>query len=171
MVGPSGSGKTSSIYAVAEELGLEVLEINATSKRTGKEIVEMFGESTQSHTVLQDYSAVEMRNEQLNAEKRRKRRKDRRKDVKEDASGGKARRSGGTSKPKEVDPVVISPLEKPVLTKVSLILCEEVDILFEEDRGFWAGLNTLAKLSKRPIVMTCNGEFFFLLYCHLFLLL
>jgi len=136
---------------------LEVLEINATSKRTGKEIVEMFGESTQSHTVLQDYSAVELRNEQLNADKRRKRRKDRRKDGKEDTNTNKAKKGGSTSKP---DPIaaVITPLEKPVLTKISLILCEEVDIVFEEDRGFWAGLNTLAKLSKRPIIMTCNGE-------------
>lgn len=34
--GPSGSGKTSAIYAVCNECKVNVLEINASSKRTGK---------------------------------------------------------------------------------------------------------------------------------------
>ncbi|BET03006.1 ATPase family, AAA domain containing 5 [Nesidiocoris tenuis] len=49
--GPSGIGKTSIVYAVAKELGYEVLELNASANRSGKRILHDFSEALQSHKV------------------------------------------------------------------------------------------------------------------------
>mgnify|MGYP002630775164 FL=1 len=50
--GDSGSGKTATIRAVADELGFSILEVNAGHNRSGRDILERFGESTQSKNLL-----------------------------------------------------------------------------------------------------------------------
>lgn len=49
LTGPSGCGKTASIYAVAEECGFEILELNASVRRSGKDVASHLMEATQSH--------------------------------------------------------------------------------------------------------------------------
>ncbi|KAG5677433.1 hypothetical protein PVAND_007191 [Polypedilum vanderplanki] len=49
--GNYGSGKSSSVYALANDLNYEVIEINAGSKRNGKKILQDLLEATQSHRV------------------------------------------------------------------------------------------------------------------------
>jgi hypothetical protein len=38
-----------------------------------------------------------------------------------------------------------------------LICLDEVDILYEEDKGFWTCVTGIVEKSRRPVIMTCNG--------------
>ena len=38
------------------------------------------------------------------------------------------------------------------------ILLEDVDILFEEDKGFWNAIQAIIETSKCPIILTCSGK-------------
>jgi hypothetical protein len=40
----------------------------------------------------------------------------------------------------------------------SIILLEEVDVLFGEDVNFWPAAIKLINKSHRPVVLTCNGN-------------
>ena len=40
------------------------------------------------------------------------------------------------------------------LVEATVVLIEDIDTIFEEDRGFWAALESLIKSSKKPIVLT-----------------
>ncbi|XP_060876049.1 enhanced level of genomic instability 1 [Metopolophium dirhodum] len=51
LLGPSGCGKTSTVYAVANELNANVIELNASCNRNGKRIITDLMEATQSHAV------------------------------------------------------------------------------------------------------------------------
>ncbi|XP_041364172.1 ATPase family AAA domain-containing protein 5-like [Gigantopelta aegis] len=53
ITGPTGIGKTATVYALAQELGYKVIEVNASSSRNGKRILSQLQEATQSHQVAQ----------------------------------------------------------------------------------------------------------------------
>ncbi|KAL3272517.1 hypothetical protein HHI36_013993 [Cryptolaemus montrouzieri] len=58
LTGPCGSGKSSSVYAICHELGLNVIELNASSRRTGKQVLQELQEATQSHQVRKNKEAL-----------------------------------------------------------------------------------------------------------------
>ncbi|KAK2748164.1 Sorting nexin mvp1 [Myotisia sp. PD_48] len=154
--GPSGSGKTAAVYAIAKELGFEVFEINSGSRRSARDIIERVGDMTQNHLVrLGTRDDAEHEAEPSDVSNRLNVDSDVGKQStmasffkKKDAPTAKAR-----SKPVEVEPRVCQHDQKQ-----SLILLEEVDVLFNEDKQFWSGVQALVAQSKRPIVMTCNDE-------------
>lgn len=138
LCGPSGSGKTAAVYACAEELHFEVFELfPGTGKRGGKELNQAVGDLARNHMV----------------------------------SGGGVGGGAGRSKASEGDAFSAlmgtrqahiskgadNALSSAVgATRQSLILLEEVDIVYEEDRAFWTGVVDLVARSRRPVVLTCN---------------
>ncbi|KAL2048291.1 hypothetical protein N7G274_000202 [Stereocaulon virgatum] len=167
--GPHGCGKTAAIYAVAQELGFEVFEINAASRRSGRDILDKVGDMTRNHLVRKDpddqatVAKDDSEEQQLVNEK-----------LKRDLESGRQgtmnsffKSTGGPkekplskkrSSPRKGMPKSNEQPKKPKSQKQSLILLEEVDVLFEEDKMFWTTVLDMLAQSKRPVIMTCSDE-------------
>ncbi|TGJ78356.1 hypothetical protein E0Z10_g10408 [Xylaria hypoxylon] len=159
--GPHGCGKTATVYAIAEELNFEVFEINAGARRSGKDILERVGDMTRNHLVHHQQKD-EPQGSSTNDD-----------EVAKNLKSGKQGMMTSFFKPKpsqqikEAHKVNQTP-EAPVPAsqgkklnrdqKQSLILLEEVDVLYEEDKQFWATVISMIAQSKRPFIMTCNNE-------------
>ena len=156
--GPHGCGKTASVYAIAQELDFEVFEINASSRRSGRDLLDKIGDMTKNHLV---HHSNDPWSESIDLEEMAL---DTQKDI--DSGRQSTMQSFFTSKskgkaPKRQSKPEKSPQESPRKKrqqKQSLVFLEEVDVLFEEDRQFWNTVVTLLINSKRPIIMTCTDE-------------
>ncbi|XP_053392476.1 ATPase family AAA domain-containing protein 5-like [Mercenaria mercenaria] len=186
--GPHGCGKTSSVYALALELGFKVHEVNASSCRSGKQILSQLQEATQSHqvssqgnhtprknTALGDKSkpenkmptaftnlfkkaaapAAESKQEEKQAGRKRKRNKS----DKEGNPENKREKRGNEMKHKSLQLVIEdsnsqSAAKSLNLSSTTLILFDEVDIVFDEDRGFLSAIQNFMSNTKIPIVLT-----------------
>ena len=132
LTGPHGIGKTAAVYACAEELDWDVFEVYpGIGKRNGASLENYIGEVGKNHLVRQTRSLFRQR-EDLDAANA--------------PSGDEAASHDQNAKP-----------GKPI--RQSLILLEEVDILFKEDNNFWNTVTGIIKECKRPVVCTCNGKF------------
>lgn len=158
--GPNGSGKTAAVYACAEELGWEVFEVYpGIGKRNGSSLMSLVGDVGKNHTVGKgprpgpSVFPHENRIDQLLSSPRRK----------------SVNNRGVSSSPtrSRYTPDVFSgrgqtPFDtngKGKSPQQSIILLEEVDILFGDDINFWPTVVTLIRESRRPVIMTCNGVF------------
>ncbi|KAL2131188.1 hypothetical protein VTI74DRAFT_5436 [Chaetomium olivicolor] len=157
--GPHGCGKTAAVYAVAKELDYEVFEINASSRRSGKDVLDKIGDMTRNHHVRQQQSSS-MADDEAAAEED---------DTAKDIKSGKQVTMNSFFKPKSNAAKPKQPAkpakaqseakkEPPKNQRQSLILLEEIDILYEEDKQFWTTVVGLITQAKRPFIMTCNDE-------------
>jgi DNA polymerase III delta prime subunit len=157
--GPHGCGKTATVYAVAEELGFEIFEINSGTRRSGKDILDRVGDMTENHLVSRERRGSIASASDTGSTKKEinsGRQGTMSAFFKPTISKAKAEVQVPANKVEEIQP---APTSKPRKEqKQSLILFEEVDVLFEEDKNFWMTIFQLATTSKRPIVLTCNNE-------------
>lgn len=163
--GPHGCGKTAAVYAVAKELGYEVFEINAGSRRSGRDVLEKVGDMSKNHL-------VRSAKEQPTLNKMVQTAPESNTDG-ELPYGGNQGSSLKSLFPNRQNDKLHQHRNKPnvrnnrrlaneskveVVHRQSLILLEEVDVLFEDDKQFWSTVLSLATQSKRPVIMTCNDE-------------
>lgn len=168
--GPHGCGKTAAVYAVAHELGFEIFEMNPGSRRSGKDILDKVGDMTRNHLVTNDQrndvdtaskheaEDQELLNRKLNDDIASGRQGTMNSFFRSKAPVKKQqgkRTSPGKAKSQSDNP---PDTKKQQSHKQSLILLEEVDVLYEEDKAFWTTILDLVLRSKRPIIMTCADE-------------
>ena len=144
LTGPHGNGKTTAVYACAKELDWDVFEVYpGIGKRNGASLDNYIGEVGKNHLVHQTHRNS---GDLLRTLFRRR----------EDIDATNASLSGD-----ETDNEIQGQDAKPAKPiRQSLILLEEVDILFKEDSNFWNTVTGIIKECKRPVVCTCNGKSF-----------
>ncbi|QIW94604.1 hypothetical protein AMS68_000122 [Peltaster fructicola] len=164
--GPHGCGKTAAVYAVAKELQYRVFEISSSERRSGKDVFDKIGNVTENHIVKKhnaDQPELPATEEKDRVDAA----------LRQDLESGRQGKMAAFFKPKAAQLPKSSPTEV-VKAKVvknvqhaikrakdqqqSLILLEEVDILFKEDKEFWTTIFKLIQTSKRPFIMTRNDE-------------
>ncbi|KAI0645412.1 hypothetical protein C8Q79DRAFT_691863 [Trametes meyenii] len=133
LTGPHGCGKTAAVYACAEELGWDVFEVYpGIGERSGVALNKLIGESVKSTRPKANFFAKRVVSD----------------DEAEDAPTP-----------------IIAPAEELVEQTVaettctvnqSIVLVEEVDLLYKEDANFWPALQKIIKECRRPMVLTCN---------------
>ncbi|XP_047993652.1 ATPase family AAA domain-containing protein 5 [Leguminivora glycinivorella] len=151
--GPTGCGKTSCVYAVAADLAIKVIEVNASSKRNGKIMLQDLQEATQSHKVNRGKS-TSAENSQKSQEI-----------VEVDLTIKKKRGRPTKAKAKEVvlakqksDPGSQSTnSQENTRTGMSLILIDDADIVFDQDDGFCSAISQLVQYSKRPVILVTSS--------------
>ncbi|KAJ7129668.1 P-loop containing nucleoside triphosphate hydrolase protein [Mycena epipterygia] len=128
LTGPSGSGKSAAVYACAEELGWEVFEVYpGIGKRNGASLETLIGEVGKNHLVRRTQ-----------------------------AKGASGRGRGEEVDADNSDDFGFITQKLKAGIRQSVILLDEVDIVFKEDANFWPGLIRIIKDCKRAVICTCN---------------
>ncbi|RWS28903.1 uncharacterized protein B4U80_12761 [Leptotrombidium deliense] len=155
--GPPGTGKTSLAYAVAQELEFKVFEVNCSSRRNGRSITERLKEATESLTIncnkckIEDIKSIS--EVKIIEEKK----------PKSSLLSYFKKSENTTAEYKKLERMNSLDSNNSQNTHVSnisitndcLLLFDDVDVLFEEDEGFWRAVNTIVE-SGKPVVLTAS---------------
>lgn len=128
LVGPVSSGKTSSVQAIANELGWDIFEVYpGIGKRSSKDIERYVGDVGKNHLVLGA------------------------------SSDSKGKDPFSMFKSVKIPAIVANGQSKEAAplaqkTRQSLILFDEVDIVYREDKEFWLGEYTVTLYTRRILI-------------------
>ncbi|KAH9942325.1 P-loop containing nucleoside triphosphate hydrolase protein [Epithele typhae] len=149
LTGPPGCGKTASVYACAEELGWDVFEVYpGIGERSGAALLKLIGEVGKSHLVRQTQTAPNQKGPTRNFFRKR--------GVVHSDNEGETPLDCGIDPHPESDSTVQGLPAAASEVSQSIVLVEEVDVLFREDASFWPALIRIIKECKRPVVLTCT---------------
>ncbi|XP_061399466.1 enhanced level of genomic instability 1 [Musca vetustissima] len=144
LLGPVSSGKTNAVFALANDMNFNVLEINAGMKRTGKKLIQELQEATQSHQIRKD-AAGSGSSQKKNL-------------LKKSLNGLKTQMMRQNSNNVDSTGSDSSNSELSQSTRKCLILIEDADIVFDQtDAGFTDAIYTLAASSKRPVIVVASN--------------
>ncbi|KAL4081871.1 hypothetical protein V8B97DRAFT_1862947 [Scleroderma yunnanense] len=183
IVGPPGCGKTAAVYACAEELGWDVFEVYpGIGRRSATNLDYLVGDVGKNHILSLSQERSAKRSMKVVHEapptlaalfakgrmgkskpgpKVAKRGSDRiSTDIEDDHCSDTTDVMAIPPENIRTDTEPHSPKPttgglKPAVRQ-SLVLLEEVDILFKDDTSFWPAVVNLIRDCKRPVVMTCN---------------
>lgn len=147
LAGPPGCGKTASVYACAEELGWDVFEVYpGIGRRNASNIDNLIGEVGKNHLVLKTRGGDSLKTF-LRAKQK-------------GPSDEATLNALSQISPRKSGSIDIGKADgsHPKSVRQSLILLEEVDILFKEDTNFWSTVTRVIEECKRPVICTCNGK-------------
>ncbi|GLT47100.1 hypothetical protein SLA2020_208190 [Shorea laevis] len=162
VTGPVGCGKSAAIHACAKEQGFQVLESNASDCRNGAVLKQQFGEALGSHCLTRSLEGhVTLHSKHItkssgtlpNAEARQQFDCDLMEII--PISDEVSHDSVGTSGNHVCNDSEIASAQVKVK---SLILFEDVDIIFPEDRGFVGAIKQIAENAKGPVILTSNNN-------------
>ncbi|XP_027332493.1 uncharacterized protein LOC113847527 isoform X2 [Abrus precatorius] len=164
LTGPVGSGKSAAVYACAREQGFEVLELNTSDRRNGATVKQNFGDALESHgfrLMDQDHTASSHKKITKLPSAPALPNGKAAKEMNDDGvielitiSNDETHSPAGTS-PRLHDQKIVYIGDNSIQT---LILVEDVDILFPEDRGCIAAIQHIAKAAQGPIILTSNSK-------------
>ncbi|XP_057738608.1 uncharacterized protein LOC130955701 isoform X1 [Arachis stenosperma] len=162
ITGPVGSGKSAAVYACAQEQGFDVLELNTSDWRNGTAVKQYFGDALGSHGFkrLLEHTLCSREKKTVKlpsapAFPNDKAAEDIDKDVIEliTISDDGSQSPDGTSWS-----LHRKSSEFTCYNVQTLILVEDVDVLFPEDRGCISAIQHIAKTAKGPIILTSNSN-------------